>query len=127
MSGPDSPKMLYNQRLGPRDELRLRVMRSIDANSEVSQRQLAAQLGVSLGGVNYAIKALVGRGFVKVNNFRKSDKKGPYLYVLTPRGVVEKASLATAFLAYKLEEYETVKAEIQTLKAEMMVHQDTDE
>ena len=104
---------------GARDELRLRVLRAVDANPELSQRQLAAVLGVSLGGVNYALKALVERGFVKADNFRKSGNKVAYLYVLTPQGVAEKASLATAFLGRKLEEYEVLRQEIESLKDEV--------
>jgi len=104
---------------GARDELRLRVLRALDANPELSQRQLAAELGVSLGGVNYALKALIERGFVKADNFRKSGKKVAYLYVLTPQGVAEKASLATAFLSRKLEEYEVLRQEIEALKGEV--------
>ena len=104
---------------GARDELRLRVLRALAANPELSQRQLAAELGVSLGGVNYALKALVERGFVKADNFRKSGNKVAYLYVLTPQGVAEKASLATAFLGRKLEEYEVLRQEIEVLKGEV--------
>ena len=104
---------------GARDELRLRVLRALEANPELSQRQLAAELGVSLGGVNYALKALVERGFVKAGNFRKSGNKAAYLYVLTPQGVAEKASLATAFLGRKLEECELLRQEIEALKGEV--------
>ena len=104
---------------GARDELRLRVLRALEANPELSQRQLAAELGVSLGGVNYALKALVERGFVKADNFRKSGNKVAYLYVLTPQGVAEKASLATAFLGRKLEEYEVLRQEIESLRSEV--------
>ena len=102
-----------------RDELRLRVLRALEANPELSQRQLAAELGVSLGGVNYALKAPGGRGFVKAANFRKSGNKVAYLYVLTPKGVAEKASLATAFLGRKLEEYEVLRQEIEALRGEV--------
>ena len=104
---------------GARDELRLRVLRALEVNPELSQRQLAAELGVSLGGVNYALKALVERGFVKADNFRKSGNKVAYLYVLTPQGVAEKASLATAFLGRKVEEYEVLRHEIEALKGEV--------
>ena len=104
---------------GARDELRLRVLCALEANPELTQRQLAAELGVSLGGVNYALKALMERGFVKADNFRKSGNKVAYLYVLTPRGVAEKASLATAFLGRKLAEYEALKQEIEALRAEV--------
>ncbi|MDB2557602.1 MarR family EPS-associated transcriptional regulator [Luminiphilus sp.] len=102
-----------------RDELRLKVLRALEANPELSQRQLAAELGVSLGGVNYALKALMERGFVKADNFRKSGNKVAYLYVLTPRGVAEKTSLAAAFLGRKLEEYELLTQEIEALKGEV--------
>ena len=104
---------------GARDELRLRVLRALEANPELSQRQLAAELGVSLGGVNYALKALVERGFVKADNFRKSGSKVAYLYILTPKGIAEKTSLATAFLGRKLEEYEVLRQEIEALKGEV--------
>ena len=106
-----------------RDELRLRVLRALEANPELSQRQLAAELGVSLGGVNYALKALIERGFVKADNFRKSGSKVAYLYVLTPKGIAEKSSLATAFLGRKLEEYEVLRQEIEALKGEVGSHE----
>lgn len=105
--------------IGARDEIRLRVLSALESNPELSQRQLAAELGVSLGGVNYALKALVERGFVKAGNFRKSGNKVAYLYVLTPQGVAEKASLATAFLGRKIEEYEVLRQEIEALKGEV--------
>ena len=104
---------------GARDELRLKVLRALEANPELSQRQLAVALGVSLGGVNFALKALMVRGFVKVDNFRKSGRKVGYLYVLTPAGIVEKTSLALEFLDRKLEEYEVLKQEIEALKGEL--------
>ena len=104
---------------GARDELRLRVLRALESNPELSQRQLAAELGASLGGVNYALKALVERGFVKAGNFRKSGNKVAYFYVLTPQGVAEKVSLATAFLGRKLEEHEVLRQEIESLRGEV--------
>ena len=75
---------------------------AFEASAELSLRRLAVELGVSLGGVNY-LKALVERGAVKTENFRKSDRKLAYMYILTPKGVVDKASLAVAFLGRKLE------------------------
>ena len=75
-----------SQNTGARDELRLRVLRALEANPELSQRQLAAELGVSLGGVNYALKALVERGFVKADNFRKSGKGGLFVRLNPARG-----------------------------------------
>ena len=114
-----SKEASHAQKIGARDELRLKVLRALEANPELSQRRLAAELGVSLGGANYALKALMERGFVKANNFRKSGRKAAYLYVLTPKGVVEKTSLAAAFLGRKLAEYEALKQEIETLKGEL--------
>ena len=105
--------------IGARDELRLKVLRVLEFNPELSQRQLAEELGVSLGGVNYVLKALIERGSVKADNFRKSGNKSAYLYVLTPKGVAEKASLASAFLGRKLEEYEVLRQEIEALKGEV--------
>ena len=102
-----------------RQEIRLKVLRALEDNPELSQRQLAAQLGVSLGGVNYAMKALVERGFVKVKNFSRSDSKIAYLYMLTPLGIAEKASVAAALLARKLKEYEVLISEIDALQSEV--------
>lgn len=102
-----------------RNALRLWVLLALEANPELSQRQLPVELGVSLGGLNYALKALVERGFVKADNLRKSGSKVAYLYVLIPKGVVEKASLATAFVGRRLEEYEVLLQKIGSLKGEV--------
>ena len=115
-SGKDAS---HAQKIGARDELRLKVLRALEANPELSQRRLAAELGVSLGGANYALKALMERGFVTAENFRKSGRKVAYLYLLTPKGVVEKTSLAAAFLGRKLAEYEVLRQEIEALKGEV--------
>ena len=94
-------------------------MRVIEANPEMSQREIARELGVSLGGVNYAIKALVERGLVKVNNFGRSDNKLGYVYGLTPAGIKQKSELAASFLSRKLEEYEVLRHEIEALRLEL--------
>ena len=103
---------------GARDELRLRVLRALESNPEKSQREIARELGVSLGGVNYAMKALVERGLVKVKNFGRSDNKLGYVYVLTPQGIRQKSELAASFLSRKLEEYEMLRLEIEALRVE---------
>ena len=95
------------------------MLRVLEKHPHFTQRQLARELDVSLGGVNYALKRLVERGYVKASNFRKSGSKTAYLYLLTPKGVAEKASLATAFLGRKLEEYEVLRLEIEALKGEV--------
>lgn len=91
----------------------------IEANPEMSQREIARELGVSLGGVNYAMKALIERGFVKAKNFSRSDKKLGYLYVLTPAGMKQKSELAANFLSRKIEEYEVLRQEIEALRLEV--------
>ena len=101
-----------------REALRLEVMRVIEANPEMSQREIARELGVSLGGVNYAMKALVERGLVKAKNFGRSDTKLGYVYVLTPAGIKQKSELASSFLIRKLEEYEVLRQEIEVLRLE---------
>ena len=85
----------------------------------MSQREIARELGVSLGGVNYALKALIERGFIKAGNFGRSDNKSAYLYLLTPAGLSQKSALAATFLRRKLEEYEALKQEINSLKREV--------
>ena len=107
----------------PRDELRLRVMRLLEEHPEMSQRAIARELGVSLGGVNYALKSLIGRGYVKAGNFPKSDNKSAYLYLLTASGLAQKSTLATSFLSRKLKECEELKEEIETLKREVSSEQ----
>ena len=102
-----------------REKLRFEVMRLIEANPEMSQREIARELGVSLGGVNYAMKALVERGLVKAKNFGRSDNKLGYVYVLTPQGIKQKSELAASFLSRKLSEYEVLRQEIEALRVEV--------
>ena len=94
-------------------------MRVIEQNPQVSQRELSAELGVSLGGVNYCINALVDMGWVKLGNFARSDKKLGYLYILTPSGVKEKGAITGRFLKKKLFEYRRLKNEIEELRKEI--------
>ena len=102
-----------------REKLRFEVMRAIEAQPEKSQREIARELGVSLGSVNYAMKALVERGLVKAKNFGRSDNKLGYVYVLTPEGIKQKSELAANFLSWKLEEYEVLRQEIEALRIEV--------
>ena len=85
----------------------------------MSQRALSRELGISLGSVNFCLNALVEKGQVKINNFRASDRKPRYAYVLTPKGVAEKTALASRFLRRKLEEYDALKAEIESLEKDL--------
>jgi len=94
-------------------------MRVLEEDPTATQREIAKKLNVSLGGVNYCIKALVDRGLVKLNNFAKSERKMGYAYILTPEGITEKARITARFLQSKMAEYELLRKEIELLKCEM--------
>jgi EPS-associated MarR family transcriptional regulator len=100
------------------DDTSYGLLKTLENNPSLSQRDLAKRLGISLGKVNYCLNALVERGCLKVNNFRNSDNKLAYAYFLTPRGVEEKARITVNFLKYKMHEYEQLRAEIKELKRE---------
>ena len=99
-------------------EAHFRVLRLLEGNPQMNQRDLAAAAGVSLGKTNYCINALLGKGLIKVQNFKSSKRKLAYAYMLTPAGIAEKAALTQRFLTRKMEEYEALKAEIEQLKQE---------
>jgi len=101
------------------EENHLKVLRLLEANPQLSQRELAEALGVSLGKTNYCLKALLGKGFVKMQSFRRSQNKLAFAYLLTPTGITEKAGLSVRFLARKVAEYESLTLEIEALKSEM--------
>ena len=101
------------------DDIRFRVMRALEANPQLSQRDLAKTLGISLGVVNYCLRGLVEKGQVKVSNFRASGNKLRYAYVLTPRGVLERARLTKNFLQRRMAEHEPLRAEIAALQEEL--------
>lgn len=101
-------------------------MRILEREPDVTQRQLAAQVGISVGGVNHCINALVEKGLVKVGNFARSRNKLGYAYVLTPHGIAEKAALTRRFLQRKLAEYEALRVEIDSLKAEAIAAESLD-
>ena len=101
------------------DERQLKVLRLLEENPDMTQRKVAESLGVSVGAANYCLKALVEKGWVKLENFQRNPNKLAYLYLLTPRGVAAKAQLTTRFLKYKLKEYELLKAEIEELRSEV--------
>ena len=93
-------------------------MRILQENPDLTQRELADKLGVSVGGVNYCLKALIKKGLVKMKNFANSKNKFGYIYVLTPQGISEKAILTQQYLQRKMEEHDALKSEIETLKQE---------
>ena len=100
------------------DETRYRLLKLLEADPHASQRRIADELGISLGRVNYCLQALIKKGLVKVNNFRSSTNKRAYLYLLTPRGIEERATVTARFLRVKLDEYEILKRELEDLKRE---------
>ncbi len=100
------------------DEVNCKILRLIEQNPEINQRALAQELGVSLGKVNYSLRALVAKGLIKANNFKNSRNKKAYMYLLTPQGIAEKTRVTASFLQRKMAEYEALAREIETLKRE---------
>ena len=100
------------------EDTTFRVLRILAQEPDISQRDLADRLGVSLGGLNYCLKALIEKGFVKLDNFSNSRHKLGYVYILTPAGLLEKAALTGRFLKRKVAEYEALKAEIASIRSE---------
>ncbi len=100
------------------EDTHFRIMRILQDNPDLTQRELADKLGMSVGGLNYCLNALIDKGFVKMANFSKSKNKFKYVYLLTPQGIAEKVALASRFLKRKMEEYEALKVEIEVLKSE---------
>ena len=96
-----------------------RVMRILQENPDLTQRELAEKLGISVGGLNYCLKALMEKGLVKMKNFANSKNKFGYIYVLTVTGMAEKAAVTHRFLQRKMDEYEALKAEIEALRSEV--------
>jgi EPS-associated MarR family transcriptional regulator len=98
------------------DEMRYRLMRLVNEQPAMSQRELARELGISLGKLNFCLRALVEKGLVKAINFKSNKNKAGYLYLLTPRGAEEKARITIRFLRRKLAEYESIRAEIEEIR-----------
>ena len=101
------------------EEIRYKLLKLLADNPDVSQRELAEVLGVSLGKVNYCLQALKEKGLIKAKNFKNNPIKHGYLYILTPRGIEEKAKVTSRFLKGKVEEYKLLKQEIEQLRQEV--------
>jgi len=101
------------------DEIQLRVLRLLEANPQMTQRELAEALGVSLGKTNFCIKALFEKGLIKLQNFQSNRHKLAYSYLLTPTGIAEKSAITARFLTRKMEEYEQLRVEIASLQHEI--------
>lgn len=100
------------------DEIAYKLLKLIEAEPHLSQREIAKKMGVSLGKTNYCLKALIDKGFIKFQNFYNNKKKSAYIYLLTPQGIEEKAEVTYRFLQRKINEYENIKVEIESLKNE---------
>ena len=110
---------MTSQRSKLQEDTHFRVLRLLQVNPEMSQRELARAVGISVGGVHYVLNALIEKGFVKLGNFSAAEDKRRYAYILTPQGIAEKAAITRRFLARKMKEYEALRAEIDALNSEL--------
>jgi EPS-associated MarR family transcriptional regulator len=110
-----------NNRAKIQEEARFQILRLLHENPELTQRELGERVGISLGAVNYCLRALIERGLVKASNFSRNPNKLGYAYVLTPAGIAEKTLLTGRFLKRKVEEYEALKLEIEVLSRETVI------
>jgi len=100
------------------ETIHYQILKHIQDNPEITQRELAGKAEISLGKVNYCLKALMDKGFIKAVNFKNSRKKSAYLYKLTPKGIEEKARVTVRFLRCKMAEYDRIEKEIEELREE---------
>ena len=100
-------------------EIHYKILKILEQNPDISQRELARELGVSLGKANYCLRALADKGWIKINNFRNSQNKLAYAYLLTPQGMKQKAEITLHFLQRKISEFEAIKREIEELQREL--------
>ena len=100
----------------PNQKSKYQLLKSLEQDSNLTQRQLSEELGISLGKVNYCLKSLIQTGFVKINNFKNSKHKLQYSYLLTPAGIEEKTKLTIEFLKVKTKEFEVLKEEVERIK-----------
>jgi EPS-associated MarR family transcriptional regulator len=105
------PDILY-------EENHLKVLRLLESNPHINQRDMSKHMGISLGKTNYCIQALLSKGLIKMQNFRNNENKMAYIYLLTPAGVEEKAKITVRFLKYKVQEYDRLRMEIEELQRE---------
>lgn len=101
-----------------KDEVAYKLLKLIESEPHLSQRNISQKMGISLGKTNYCLKALIDKGFIKFQNFYNNRKKSAYIYFLTPQGIEEKAQVTYRFLQRKIKEYENIKVEIEKLKNE---------
>lgn len=100
--------------------IHIKVLRDISTNPSITQREIAGKNGISLGKANYVIQSLMKKGYIKIQNFKKSKNKSSYLYLLTSEGIKHKTKLTTGFLERKMQEYDRLQAEIRGIEKELM-------
>jgi len=110
---------MTTQRDKLREDVQFRILRLLQDNPEMSQRDLAKAVGVSTGGIHYVLNALLDKGLLKLGNFTAAEDKRRYAYVLTPKGIATKADLTKRFLVRKMAEYELLKAEIEEVRGDL--------
>lgn len=109
---------MAGQRTKTQEDVRFRVLRLLHDNSEMSQRELADAVGISNGSAHYLLSALIDKGLVKLGNFTAARDKRRYAYILTPKGIAEKAAITKRFLERKIQEFDALKTEIEVLRDE---------
>jgi len=110
---------IFPQAVSMKSDFTYKVIKLIERNPEISQRELSRELGISLGKTNYCVKALMDKGWIKARNFKNSQNKLAYSYLLTPKGMREKTNVASQFLKRKLVEYDALQREIESLRKEV--------
>jgi EPS-associated MarR family transcriptional regulator len=115
---------MTSRRAKLQEDTNFRLMQLLHDNPRMSQREMAKALGLSFGGINYCLNALIEKGLVKIHNFNQNQNKFGYAYLLTPPGISEKAVLTGSFLKRKMQEYDALKAEIKALKLEIETDHD---
>jgi EPS-associated MarR family transcriptional regulator len=116
-------KTVYNRKHSAKEDVQFMIMQVLQANPDMNQRDLAAHVGISLGSLNFCLRALMNKGFVKLESFQNSKHKFKYVYILTPDGIAQKIALTRRFLKRKIQEYEALKAEIKSLEVQLGVCQ----
>ena len=115
----ESPQKMTARRDKVREDAQVRILRLLQENPEMSQRELAKAVGISTGSIHYVLTGLLDKGLIKLGNFSAAEDKRRYAYVLTPKGISAKAQLTRAFLVRKMAEYDALKAEIEAVQAEV--------
>lgn len=110
--------MVSNKIAQQREDVHFRVLRLLESRPDASQREIAEELGVSLGSINFCVKALIDKGHIKLANFKASKNKLGYVYVLTPEGIAHRSRLAAGFIKRKMAEFEAIQAELEQLRGE---------